>query len=152
MSCTDVSSSPFFQKIHEDIGEKEGANKAKWLSWTVLLSKEPEQVLRLANKQGKIQTRPSELLDHDSPETADLDPEYKLQYRYAVDHEIDRWIERSVLQKSDDTKPVDQEQKKLDDLTHELVKQHEAGTKALRMFRMQEEGMQSRVNALAANK
>ena len=152
LSCTDISSSPFFMRIHEDIGEKEDANKAKWLSWTVLLGKEPEEVLRLSIKQGKIQTRPSELLNHDDPETASLAAEYKLQYRYAIDHETDRWIERSVLQKSDDTKPVDQEQKELDEKTKELIKQHEAGCKALRMFRMQEDDMQGRVNALAANK
>ena len=56
------------------------------------------------------------------------------------------------MQKSDDTKPVDQEQKQLDEQSAELIKQHEAGTKALRMFRMQEDDLQGRVNSLAANK
>eukprot|EP00974_Lingulodinium_polyedra_P066360 6422279-Lingulodinium_polyedra.AAC.1 len=61
-------------------------------------------------KQGLIKTRPHQLLNHDDPATKELEPEYQLQYKYSIDSDVEKVVQRDMVEKGTDRMPSMEEE------------------------------------------
>ena len=116
----------YFERIERLVHTDAQKTVKTWMSWKQITDLDGVRLVRLGVKQNKIEVQLSEDLDHDDPDTAELDEEERMQYR-----KVDRIDEETTATVNQGSRSADDpEQVDIDMVDQEADEKEEAKKRA----------------------